>query len=218
MVLNGHDGRRADPRPSLTLIEAPPRRAILEEPAPEPTVRPAPKAPGRFRVVYVCAANICRSAYAERRSQALVGRRGWARFTSAGTDGINPQPMDRLMAAELTARGGDPSGVFGVRYRPEDLRMADLVLPMTDQQRLRLLDEVPACHGRVFTLGQFTRAAAEAGRRLRAGDLVEWVAQQRPAPDPSEDVPDPYRRGEAAAHETAQIIDDYLMDLLPRLS
>ncbi|WOQ16435.1 hypothetical protein [Raineyella sp. W15-4] len=242
MVLNGYDGRRdgrdqdghrgpdhgaqdrrdarrADPRPPLTLIESAPRRAILpDDPVPEQAIRPAPRPPGHFRVVYVCSANICRSAYAEGRSRALVGRRGWVRFTSAGTDGTDPQPMDPWMAAELVARGGDPTGVFGARYRPDDLEAADLVLPMTDQQRLRLLDEVPACHARIFTLGQFTRAAAEAGRRLRAGDLVAWIASQRPAPDPAEDVPDPYGRGEAAARETARILDDYLLELLPRLA
>lgn len=169
-------------------------------------------------MLYICAANICRSAYAECRSRALVGRRGMTRFASAGTDGLSPRPMDGPMAAELIARGGDPSGVFGARVTPEDLAAADLVLTMTARQRARLLDEAPASHARVFTLGQFTRAVASAGRRLGPGDLVAWVAAHRPPADPADDVPDPYGRGPAAAHQAADLIDEHLLQLLPRLS
>lgn len=180
-------------------------------------LRPAP-APAPFTVLYVCAANICRSAYAECRSRALTGRRGIARYASTGTDGLSPQPMDPWMAAELVARGGDPSGVFGARFTVEQLAAADLVLTMTAQQRSRLLDEVPSTHARVFTLGQFSRTATSAGRRLRALDLVAWVDARRPPAEPTDDVPDPYGLGELAARRTADIIDAHLLRLLPRLS
>lgn len=171
-----------------------------------------------FTVLYICAANICRSAYAECRSRGLVGGDGPARFASAGTDGLTPQPMDGPMAAELVARGGDPSGLFGARFTPQGHTAADLVLTMTVPQRTRLLDEVPQAHARVFTLGQFTRAVASAGRRLGPADLVSWVALRRPPADPADDVPDPYGQGQEAARRTADIIDQHLLRLLPRLS
>lgn len=89
---------------------------------------------------------------------------------------------------------------------------------MTAAQHTRMIDEVPAQHHKLFTLGQFTKAVAGAGRRLRPRDLVAFAAHQRPGLDPDDDVPDPYRRGSSAARESARIIDDHLMRLLPRIT
>src|SRR5690606_26727935 len=56
----------------------------------------APKDP--LKVLFVCTANICRSAYAEVAARRLLGDRTDLEFTSAGTHGHDGEPLNAEMA------------------------------------------------------------------------------------------------------------------------
>lgn len=58
-----------------------------------------------LRVVFVCTANICRSAYASVRAAQLLGEGAAVEVSSTGTHGWIDQPMDEPIATELRARG-----------------------------------------------------------------------------------------------------------------
>ena len=158
---------------------------------------------GRFRVLFVCTANICRSAFAEVLARSLAGPDAGVVFASAGTYGLPAHPMNPEVAVHL------PEGVSGEGFRSRRVTAgivadADLILPAEASHRTYLLEEYPSAFRRILTLGQFAEAASTSGLTGRA--LLEEVARFRPMARPEHDVADPYRRGAAAnAAATAQI-------------
>jgi protein-tyrosine-phosphatase len=165
-------------------------------------------------VLFVCTANICRSAYAELRTRQLLP--GLA-VASAGVQGWRDHAMDRPIAQVLAQRGGDPVGFRSRRLQPPMIRDAQLVLTAEVKHRTSVLDDAPAAHARVFTLGMFAAAVADAPADLHGQDLVAWVSAQRRPMDGRLDIDDPYRRGLEAAVATADVIDQHLAVILPRL-
>ena len=165
-----------------------------------------------LRILFVCTANICRSAYAEVVARSLVPD-GSLEFSSAGVHGWRDHPLEEEMAAVL------PAGVSadGFRSRPLTAAMverADLVLTMEADQRTRLLQEHPAAFRKVFTLGQaartLTRLCADAAEGTDRAELLRRLAGARGSADPALDVADPYRRGPAAAEAAATRIRELL--------
>ena len=88
------------------------------------------------------------------------------------------------------------------RLTREIIEQADLVLTAERSHRAFILEEHPQALRKVFTLGQFARAA-EAAPDLRGRDLVAAAGERRTAPLPEDDIDDPYRRGNAAAAAAA---------------
>lgn len=166
-------------------------------------------------LLFVCTANICRSAYAEVRTAMLAPALS---VGSAGVQGWVDKAMDAPMAAELTARGGDPSAFRSRRLTIPMLRGARLVLTAEARHRSVILDDLPATHARAFTLGQFAALVREAPDGVRGDGLVAWVASLRRPVDARLDIPDPYRRGPEAAARAAALIDEHLAVVLPLLT
>lgn len=164
-----------------------------------------------LRVLFVCTANICRSAYAEVVARSLAGPDADVAFASAGIHGWRDHPLEAEMAAVL------PDGVSaeGFASRPLTGAMvaaADLVLTMEAAQRTYLLEDHPAAFRKVFTLGQAARALGrlrDEGVTDRA-ELLRRLGVARGTADPALDVTDPYRRGPAAAAEAARRIREWL--------
>ena len=156
-----------------------------------------------LRVLFVCTANICRSAFAEVLARSLAGPDAGVVFASAGTYGLPAHPMSPEVAVHL------PEGVTGEGFRSRRVTAgivadADLILTAEASHRTYLLEEYPSVFRRILTLGQFAEAASTSGLTGRA--LLEDVARFRPRARPEHDVADPYRRGAAAnAAATAQI-------------
>jgi protein-tyrosine-phosphatase len=196
-----------------------------------------------FRLLFVCTANICRSAYADVLTRHLVAGTGASgpagdgagdgpndgtvsvpgggvalEVGSAGTHGFVDQPMDPPMATRLSARGADPSGF---RSRPLTMAMvqqADLVLTAQVAHRQYILDERPELFRRVLTLGQLDRILAAVDTRATGRDLL---AALRPAfipASPDDDVADPFGRGEEAAGAAAERIDALVGRVVGRLT
>lgn len=152
-----------------------------------------------IRVLFVCTANICRSAFAE----VYATSRGAAdlEFRSAGTWGHPAEAIDPPMARRLAERGLDAASFRSHAVTADDLAWADVVLTMQESHREFLLDDHPAALTKVFTLGHFVDRAAESN--LRGRDLLADLARHRGGVHPDQDVRDPYGRGDSAAGTTA---------------
>ncbi|ETK33474.1 low molecular weight phosphatase family protein, partial [Microbispora sp. ATCC PTA-5024] len=86
----------------------------------------ASPAPARFRVLFVCTANICRSAMAERvAATALAGLPG-LEVESAGTHARHGLPVAAETARALAEAGVPASGFASRPLTPELVRAADL--------------------------------------------------------------------------------------------
>jgi len=180
-----------------------------------------------WSILFVCTANICRSAMAERLARGgLEVRLGPAAadivLTSAGTHGWEGAPMDPSARAVLLQRGADPGGFVARKLTAEMVGDANLVLCATREHRSEAVMLVPAATRRVFTMREFGRLLTgvdPAGLRTenvaeRADAMVALAIRRRgamPAVDPAEDdVPDPYRQPYEAFAECAQLIADSL--------
>lgn len=165
-----------------------------------------------IRVLFVCTANICRSAYAEAVARHLGGDA--VEFASAGTYGLRAHPINPDIAVHLPA-DVDAAGFASRRVTREMVERADVVLTAEAAHRKYLLEEFPHSFRKVLTLGQFAEAAA--GTELRGRELIAAVARQRPPMRPEHDVRDPYRRGPVANAEAAAQIDGLLAVVVPAL-
>lgn len=173
---------------------------------------------GPVRVLFVCTANICRSAYAEVLARHLLEGDPTVEVASAGTLGWTDQPMDAEMAALLAERSVDPAGHRSRRLTPAMVDAADLVLTAEVAHRTWVLEQRPAAFRRVLTLGQLAATAEDLDADLRGRELLEAAGRALRPAVPEDDVPDPYRRGRAAAEAAAQRIEALLERFLHRLS
>jgi protein-tyrosine phosphatase len=171
-------------------------------------------------VLFVCTANIGRSAYAEHRSAQLLAGGGdrWVHVSSAGVPGYPDRVMDAPMAAELRERGGNPDGHVSRALTGDILDEAHLVLTFEFAHRLRITESWPDQVPKVFAVRQLADAIPRVpspGHGLELLDQALAVSQ----PDGLNwDVPDPHRRGAKAARACADMIDDALADILPGLA
>lgn len=215
------------------------RPSALTSPAdPERTPGPVSPAPRPIRsVLFVCTGNVCRSPLAER---LLAHRAPHLTIASRGTFSLQGSAMDADMAAELAERGGDAAGFRSRQLTAADLD-ADLILAMGPEHLDVIGDEVPAARRRAGLLGHVGDLAAlvappRAGRShgmsalaaqfddedqrsapprtLTTADVAAWSRARRTADGT---IPDPYRKGRAAAARSAARIDEQLRLLLPVL-
>jgi len=168
-------------------------------------------------VLFVCTANICRSAFAQKLAEHLAGDQP-LRFASAGVHGYTDHPVEEAMAAELRARGVDPEPF---RSRPLALPMldrADVVLTAEAGHRRYVLEERPTALRKAFSLGQFARGLAAVGPGVPPEELLQAVRRGAATALPEDDVADPYRRGPEAARVAAEQIESILERILPALA
>lgn len=174
--------------------------SVSPPPAPEP-----PRGGAPFKVLFVCTANICRSAYADvvARGLDLPG----VEFSSAGTRALVGQPIDPPMTAGITA--GDPTAHRARQLTRDLVAEADLILTMGSDHRRYILDEWPTLGRKAFIIGHVAREMAGLPDDVRLETLVDHLWQHRSS-NPADEVADPYRRGDAAARTAASSIDGYL--------
>ena len=159
-----------------------------------------------FSVLFVCTGNICRSPLGERLLSARLHRSEFE-ITSAGVMAMVGQGMDPEAAAQLRALGGDDSGFVARQITEQMVGTADLVLAATRAHRERILEERPGALRRTFTLLEFAHLVDQA-KGDTPQELVSWVARHRSTTTLTDlDIPDPYRRGDAAHAEAAGLIN-----------
>jgi protein-tyrosine-phosphatase len=168
-----------------------------------------------FRVLFVCAANIARSAYAARRATDLA-RPGRLVAAGAGIPGSPGRGLDQEVVTILKEQGIDHLGHVSRRLGGDDLAWADLVLVMEFAQQMRIFDRWPEHDRKVFGLLQF----AETMRLTPPGpgvDVVDHAYGSAPHNSIVWDVEDPHGRGAAAARGATRVIDDALHVVIPFL-
>lgn len=172
-----------------------------------------------FRLLFVCTANICRSAYADVLSRHLLAGDPSVEVSSAGTHGFVDQPVDPPMAEELRTRQVDPDGFSSRLLTMAMIERADLVLTAEVVHRQFILDERPELFRRVFTLGQMARTLDAAGPLDAHGRaLVRGLRSSFQAALPDDDVADPYGRGPEAASRTAAQLELLVRRVVPALA
>lgn len=195
--------------PPLDDVPQTPRRAAPAVATPVP----ARAAPRPMTVLFVCTANICRSAYADvvARARAAEG----VRFASAGIQALVGHGIDPEMAQQL--RGiGDPASHVARQLTQQVAEEADLILTMAGEHRRFILDVWPAMGRKTFVLGQAARVLSESHADVPRDGLVELLRSNR-ASGVGDDVRDPYRLGPEAAAASARKIDGLLDVLLATL-
>ncbi len=182
-----------------------------------------------FAVLHVCMGNICRSPMAERLLLALLreavpeGADALLYTHSAGTGGWHVgEPMHPSAARQVTARGGNPDGFTARQLHGEHIDGSDLILTATADQFEYVLALRPDAARRTFVIGEFGRllggiqparlpayapdpdavyargtAIVEAADRLRAGV----------APDPEDDLDDPWGMSDSTFGRTVDEIE-----------
>ncbi|WP_424530770.1 hypothetical protein ACOZ38_13370 [Sphaerisporangium viridialbum] len=117
----------------------------------------APAAPeeARFRILFVCTGNICRSPLAERLTRSALGPCPAVEVTSAGTGAERGRPMTERAQRVLTRFGADPGGFRSRPLTPELVAAADLVLTAASEHRARTVEMRPLAAARTFTLVEF---------------------------------------------------------------
>lgn len=172
-----------------------------------------------MKVLFVCTANICRSAYAEVLARHLTGPATHLEFDSAGVHGHDVEQMDPPMAAEATLRGVDPSGFRSKRLTKLLIDEADLILTAEAVHRRLILEERPRAMSKAFSLGQFARGlAASEHDPADHGGLLAKVRSHAPTAHDEDDIDDPYAGGHGQAQLAALEIDALLKLILPALS
>ena len=176
-------------------------------------------APDRpLSLLFVCTANICRSAFAERMTRHLLRGDPSVQVLSAGTHGWVDEPVDSALAAELTGRGVDSADFTSRRLTMQMVDEADLVLTAARSHRQFILDDRPEAVWRVYTLGQFARTIDDVPAELTGFDLLRACRKAHKPATAEDDIVDPYQRGPEAAATSARHIEDLLTRIVPRLT
>jgi low molecular weight protein-tyrosine phosphatase len=189
--------------------------------------------PAPFTVLHVCMGNICRSPMAERLlARAARDRIGapadhLVRSVSAGTGGWHEgEEMNPPAARQVLSRGGLVDGFEARKLRGDYIDEADLIFTATADQYDYVVALRPEAAGHTFVLGEFGRllaavdpaslpaasqkpdevyergvAIVEAAHRLRHGE----------APQPGDDLDDPWGRGDQTFQRVGDEIEDTLV-------
>jgi len=152
----------------------------------------------KFRVLFVCMGNICRSPTAEGVFRKLVSDAGLVDLIdieSAGTHAYHVgEPPDRRAQAAAERRGVTLSGIRARRVSAEDFERFDLILAM-DRDNLSVLSE-----------------RAGDGVRARFGLFLEYSQSAR-----EREVPDPYYGGAAGFERVLDLVEDAAAGLLSEI-
>lgn len=118
-------------------------------------------APGgtRFRILFVCTGNLCRSPTAERLARAALGPP--FQVSSAGTHAQPGLEMSERAQRVLRRLGGDPEGFASRPLTGELVAGADLVLTAAAVHRTDVVGLHPPAAGLTFTLTEFAALCQE---------------------------------------------------------
>lgn len=197
--------------PPADVEPAPPRRA--SDATREDVVEESGDGERRpYRVLFVCTANICRSAYADVAARA-AGIDGVA-FSSAGTHALVDHTIDPPMAAELSP--GHPAAHHARQLTRENAAEADLIIALAARHRSYVLEEWPGLGRKTYVIGHVARELGRLPEEVTLEGLTEHLWANRQA-TPDDSVADPYGQGQAAAAACARTIDSRLAVILEGL-
>ena len=192
----------------------------------------------RFRLLFVCTGNVCRSPFAQVLARhLLVARLGGPaaeRFevSSAGVQAVVGAPMHLMTRAQLSPWGleGGSAGQFVARQLNSSMiGTTHLVLGVSPGHRSAVVGCEPAALATTFSLREFARlvSSVEQGSLpvepvARAHALVEEARLLRglvpPAESDSDRIPDPMGQAPVAHELVATLISDALQSIMNVLS
>ena len=195
-------------------------------------------------VLHVCMGNICRSPMAER-LLVLAAKQRLTKLdpdadlgellasTSAGTGGWHEgEEMNPPAARQIRLRGGNADGFAARKLTSAHLSGADLILTATADQSDYVHALVPDAASRTFVLRHLARLLREIDAEAlpsagadpktfaaRAAALVEAADRRRAGsePLPTDDLDDPWGRGDQTFQRIADDIDESLYPLVDAL-
>jgi protein-tyrosine phosphatase len=148
---------------------------------------------------------------------------------SAGTGGWHAgEEMNPPAARQVRARGGDDAGFQARKLRSDHIDAADLILTATADQQEYVVALRPDAAGRTFVLGEFGRLLALVDADslppasptpdavyARGSALVDAANAARDGnpPQPSDDLDDPWGRGDQCFSRVADEIEDTVTPL-----
>ncbi|HEV7826123.1 MAG TPA: low molecular weight phosphatase family protein [Mycobacteriales bacterium] len=178
---------------------------------------------GRFHILFVCTANICRSPMAERVAAAQLT--GPFSVSSAGTRGHHGDEMHPYAAETLVSLGVAPDGFRARQLDASQVAGADLILTATRKHRSAVVSLDPTSLGRAFTIPQFARLVAASEPVARTGDPVERArevvreavrarATLQPVDQELDEIADPYGHPREEFAACAALLEDTLRPTL----
>jgi protein-tyrosine phosphatase len=126
-------------------------------------------------ILVICHGNICRSPLAAAMLKRLMPDRN---IESAGLQALVGNGADPAAMALAAVDGLDLSGHRARQLREEMLQKADLVLVMSEAQRLSIIEKSPIMAGKVMLFGKWL------------GETEKGTTGQ--------EIPDPYRKSKEA--------------------
>ncbi len=167
-----------------------------------------------MRLLFVCQANIARSAGAAALARSMTpAATGWT-VDSAGVSALVGHPIDPVMAQALRDLRVEVPAHRARQLSARLVRDADLILTFEAAQRAWVLAQHPAAVRSTFTVRRAARVLAD---RPKHGEPLGFLAHDRMAYGPDDDFPDPYGRGPQAARRAAEEIEGLLRLILPAL-
>ncbi len=116
---------------------------------------------GKARVLFICTANVARSAAMELVLREALGPETSVAISSAGTRAIEGSPVHAYMQQELARRGISSEGFMAHRLQTDLLERADLIITASRRHGAAAARLVPGARRRMFTLLQLQRLLAE---------------------------------------------------------
>lgn len=193
----------------------------------------------KFRVLFVCTANLCRSPMMEYLLSAALAQRwssaqsGW-RVVSAGVDAQPGLPIHERAAGPLLVRRIDTSAFRSRRISEQSIADADLILTASRDHRAAVVTMAPDAMHHTFTLRGFAHLAADVTELEAAGltsprdaaaagrALLEAALGQRskvmPLDPAHEDLADPMGHRSAAFRKCANQIEQSVTAMLTPLA
>lgn len=163
-------------------------------------------------LLFVCHANIARSAAAEFLARQQLGPHSEWTVSSAGVRALVGEDIDPTIAAAVHARGVATFGHSARQVSATMLQEADLVLAFEGNHRSWMLSEWPRSVKNTFTI----RSAATLLETIpRRAEPLAYLASNKTPPGGDLDFADPYGRGAGVAQEAVSAIDELLASILP---
>lgn len=163
-------------------------------------------------LLFVCHANIARSAAAEFLARQRLGVDSEWQVSSAGVRALIGENIDPTIARAVHELGVQTPGHAARQVDASMLQAADLVLAFEGTHRSWMLSEWPRSIKKTFTIRSAATLLRSAPRRAAP---LSFLASNKTPPGGDLDFADPYGRGVVVAERAVREIDELLAVILP---
>lgn len=163
-------------------------------------------------LLFVCHANIARSAAAEYLARERLGPDSEWQVSSAGVRALVGEDIDPTIAAAVRGLGVAPTHHVARQVDATMLQDADLVLAFEGSHRAWMLSEWPRAVKTTFTIRSASALLDTIPRRAAP---LAYLSSMKTPPGGDLDFADPYGKGPDVAMQAVNEIDSLLATILP---